>query len=177
MFINMGKNYNLNTDGYVYALSIDHEGPGDLTQNQAVYLARVPVEAITDYNKYEYFAGLDMQSQPKWSDLQTDTVSVPGIVTAVKGAALYHAGIKRYLFLSGLNDFTGQETDQKAVKGILFEAENPWGPWLNVATFQGGFIPGLIAKDAGAAHVYFTAAGGTKTYNLNVGRIDFELRP
>ena len=57
--------------------------------------------------------------------------------------------------------------------GALFEAPNPWGPWRFVGEVQGHNISALIPKDAGPSSVFFTSAGGTETYELNIGRIEF----
>jgi len=88
------------------------------------------------------------------------------------GSAMYHEGIERYLFLTA---------------SMLFEAPNPWGPWVQVANilnygddpeWKGGYMPGIITKGAGADFFYFTFAGQSNIirYNLYVGKIAFELR-
>ena len=55
MFIQMGKNFSLSKDGYVYMLGIDREVQ---ERNTPVYLARVPKEKIADptYAAWEYFS-------------------------------------------------------------------------------------------------------------------------
>jgi hypothetical protein len=84
---------------------------------------------------------------------------------------MYHEGIERFLFLTinGLN-----------------EAPAPWGPWTAVAAllesgpdeeWKGGYMPGIIAKGAGADFFYFTLAGQSDIvrYSLHVGKIALEL--
>lgn len=173
MFINMGRNYELNRDGYVYALSIAHELPND-AHRQAVYLVRVPLpdgsghDPLLDYASYEYFAGLDEGNQPHWSNNPGNAVPLEGLETIAQGAAIYHPGVRQYLFLSGFLDPSGL--------GALFAAPAPWGPWYKVNDLPMGFIAGIIPKRASETSFYFTASGGGPvTYNLNVGRIEMEL--
>ncbi|RME44314.1 MAG: hypothetical protein D6796_11950 [Caldilineae bacterium] len=173
MFINMGQAYALNEDGYLYGLGIGDE-VADPPQRQAVYLTRVPLpqpgaanDPVLDYAAYEYFAGLDGDT-PRWSASPGDAVPLDGLETMAQGAAMYHKGAGRYLFLSGLLKADGT--------GGLFEAPTPWGPWHLSATFPAGFIASLIPKGATPTGFYFTAAGGGGvTYNLNIGRIEMDL--
>ncbi|MFQ6094329.1 MAG: PA14 domain-containing protein, partial [bacterium] len=166
-FINMGKDYELNDDGYVHALGIGKEWSWFLGR---VYLARVPKSEILDYGSYEYFAGSD-GGGPLWSADQFEATPLEGLETHDMGSAMYHEGIERYLFL----------TD-----GGLFEAPNPWGPWTFVngilnggddPEWKGGYMPGVMAKGAGADYFYFTLAGQSQIirYYLYVGKISLQL--
>jgi len=163
MFIQMGKAYELNTDGYVYALGVEEELALEI---QPVCLARVPRAQILDYTAYEYFAGLDGQGEPDWSDQQEAAAPLPGLGSFVQGAAIYHPGIERYLFLSGVVSFEDKT-------GALFEAPTPWGPWTVAVPIPGAAISSLLPKGAEDERVYFTRAGGTASYNLQIGHIDF----
>jgi hypothetical protein len=178
MFINMGQDYGLNRDGYLYGLGIQNE-IADPPQSQAVYLLRVPItstskvdpaqDPILDYQNYRYFAGLEPGGAVRWSRYQTETVPLEGLTTMAQGAVIYHPGINRFLFLSGLIQADGT--------GGLFEAPDPWGPWHLAGTFPAGYIPNIIAKDMGPNDFYFTAAGGGGvTYNLNVAHMEMKLR-
>jgi len=170
MFINMGKNYELNKDGFVYGLGIGEElGRGRPPKVQPVYLTRVPKDSIKDYSKYTYYAGGGMSDAPRWCDEQADAKPLLNLQAVATGAAMYHPGVKRNLFLV-LSDFGSG----RAI--TLYEGANPWGPWAVVQVFEGQrYIPGIIAKDTGPASFYFTAAGGSATYQLNIGRIEMEL--
>ena len=179
MFINMGQAYGLNDDGYVYAFGVPREAAAENLVLD-VHLARVERDAILDYAAYEYYAGRDDDDAPQWAQSEADAVPIPGLETMEQASAIYHEGIGRYLFLSS------QVDPELPNAGALFEAPTPWGPWVEVAevlealehpTWLGGqYIAGLITKGAGDRHVYFTVAGGIESYNLNVGRIDFEVR-
>lgn len=174
MFVNMGQAYRLNQDGYLYALGIRDE-LGSPPLRQPVYLARVRLEApgaatdpVTDYSAYEYYAGQEGGS-PRWSRRQEDAEPLEGLETMAQASAMYHEGVGRFLFLTGL--LRGDGT------GGLFEAPKPWGPWRLAATFPAGFIASLVPKGTGPASFYFTAAGGGGlTYNLNIGRMELALR-
>lgn len=166
-FINMGKNYELNEDGYVYAYGIGKEWTW---WSQMVYLARVPKDSILDYSSYRYYAGMS-DDTPLWSVYQSDALPMEHLRTHQMGSTMYHEGIERYLFLS--------------IDG-LFEALTPWGPFVKYAPLLnggddpewiGGYMPGIIAKGAGADFFYFTLSGQEDTvrYQLHIGKIGLEL--
>lgn len=167
-FINMGQNYELNQDGYVYGLGIGREW----TWSGGVRLARVPRHEILQYESYEYLSGFD-GFEPQWSLLQSDAVVLTGIWTVDQGSAIYHPGIGRYLFLNARD---------------LFEAPNPWGPWTHAGSWvdaaaeewQGGYQPGIISKDTEPDAFWFTIAGQNAlpriVYRLNLGRIVMRTR-
>ena len=166
-FINMGKNYNLNTDGYVYALGIGTEWGWERT----MYLARVPKNHILDYHAYEYLVTVN-DGTPSWSLSQGDALPVPGIFTSDQASAMYHPGIKRYILLTSKD---------------VFDAPNPWGPWTYAGSWarppedgwRGGYQPGIISKDTGDNYFWFTIAGQPQNplsraevkYCLNLGKM------
>jgi hypothetical protein len=169
-FINMGQDYSLNTDGYVYALGIGTEwswtGP--------VRLARVPTERVLEYAAYEYFAGTNDDGSPRWSREEREAAAFPGVRASEQGSAMFHPGIGRYLFLTART---------------LYDAPEPWGPWTYAGSWggasapvewQGGYQPGIISKDAGPDSFWFTIAGQNKApkieYCLNLGRMVMTLR-
>jgi hypothetical protein len=174
-FINMGQNYNLNTDGFVYALGIGSEWHW---MGLRVFLTRVKKENITNYDKYEYFAGYSKNDEPKWSTRQSMAKPVKGPITFGQGSAIYHPGIKRYLFMT---DFD------------VFDAPHPWGPWTYAGTWttwmkrpgikewQGGYQPGIISKGTGPDFYWFTVSGQNKkpnvTYSCNLGKMILKLKP
>jgi len=173
-FINMGQNYSLNTDGYVYALGIGTEWHW---MDLRVYLTRVKKADIASYTKYEYFAGYGKKDKPKWTSEQAMAKPVKGPITYGQGSAIYHPGIKRYLFMT---DFD------------VFDAPNPWGPWTYSGSWttwytrpgkkewQGGYQPGMITKGTGPDTFWFTVAGQNKkplvTYSYNLGKMHMKLK-
>jgi hypothetical protein len=173
-FINMGQNYQLNTDGFVYALGIGTEWHW---MGLRVFLTRVKRENIADYNKYEYFAGYSKNEDPKWTSKQAMAKPVKGPITFGQGSAIYHPGIKRYLFMT---DFD------------VFDATHPWGPWTYAGTWtnwkarpgvkewQGGYQPGIVSKGTGPDFYWFTVSGQNKkpnvTYSYNLGKMILKLK-
>jgi len=173
-FINMGQNYNLNTDGFVYALGIGSEWHW---MGLRVFLTRVKKENIASYDKYEYFAGYLKGDQPTWTNQQPLAKPVNGLITFGQGSAIYHPGTKRYLFMT---DFD------------VFDAPHPWGPWTYAGSWttwkthpgkkewQGGYQPGIIAKGTGPDSFWFTVSGQNKkpniTYTYNLGKMILNLK-
>ncbi len=167
MLINMGKNYGLNTDGYVYGLGIGTEWGW---YEDTVYLCRVSTTSIENYDSYEYYVSQDSSGAPIWSAFESDAGPLAGLHTYTLGSAVYHEGSKHYLFLGG---------------GGFYAAPQPWGPWQDFrfleteynSSWQGGYMPGLISKDAGEKCLYFTLAGQDSviSYNCHIGKIQLEL--
>lgn len=166
-FINMGKNYELNTDSYVYALGMGKEWGWE----KGMHMARVSRKEILDYTAYEYLITVE-DGIPCWSSSQFDARPIPGIFTRDQASAMYHPGIERFLLL------TAQD---------VFDAPNPWGPWTYAGSWArpppqgwvGGYQPGIISKDTGKDYFWFTIAGQPQNpwsrtevkYCLNVGKI------
>lgn len=178
MFINMGKNYELNIDGYVYAFGIGSEA----FWNGPIYLARVPKDKILDYSAWTYFSGFGQNSEVKWSNEQFDAASLNSLITKHLFSSIYHPGIKRYIILMASD-----------IKGELYEAPNPWGPWAFAGTwFQGAnsewissYMPGIITKDIDDNSFYFAVAGtelgkdhgpDDKKYRFRLGKITMETK-
>ncbi len=164
-FINMGKNYNLNTDGYVYAYGIGKEWMWE----GGVYLARVKKEDITNYNAYSYFSGMNGQA-PIWSAKQNEAKPVQAdLILDEQFSVIYHPGIGRYLIMSQF---------------LVYDSPTPWGPWTTAGTWVKdgwfGYQPGMISKNMGDNSFWFTIAGQPPghdiSYKLNLGKIVMELK-
>jgi len=168
-FINMGQNYELNTDGYVYGLGIGTEW----AWLKGVRLARVKKEDILTYASYEYWTG-ETDGEPQWSSSESDALPLPELRTSDQGSAMFHPGIGRFLFLTSMN---------------LFDSPQPWGPWTHAGqwtgrfaseSWQGGYQPGIISKDTGPDFFWFTISGQNElskiTYRLNLGKMFMKIR-
>ena len=188
MFIQMGRNHELSLDGYVYMLGMDYE-VDPLLQNQAVYLARVPSDQISGpgYDSWEYlthdknaysFSPDQSAAVPVAGDLGNTTN--PGGGTIAQGSAMYHAGLKKFIFLTGIVDLDDGD-DADTLDGAVYLADAAYGPWTRVHTWEDsdnhGFVPGLIAKDAGPNCVYYAYAGLPEatvlTYNRHIDALIF----
>jgi len=164
-FINMGKNYELNTDGYVYAYGIGKEWGWE----GSVYLARVKKEEIIDYTKYDYFSG-KTGDNPTWSTREENAVPLQSdLFIDQQFSAIYHPGINRYLIMN---------------QYLIYDAPNPWGPWTTAGQWVKnewfGYMPGIISKDLGQNSFWFTISGQPGdlqdvSYKLNLGKITMEL--
>lgn len=184
IFINMGKDYSLNEDGYVYAFGVE----GEINVSGKVYLTRMPKGSVLDESTWRYYSGRDDKGNPKWSADFKDAKKIKGLSSKKYSslfpnllfASAYHPGIKRYIALTATS-----------VEGSLYEAPAPWGPWTHVAKwFEGessewyaSYMPGIITKDMGEDYFYFTAAGRTDLdpaaddiqYAFKIGKITMVL--
>ena len=166
--INMGKAYELNRDGYIYALGMGSEW----NWTGGVYLARVGRQHILDYGSWEYFAS-PSSDHPKWSPSQNDALPLQNLYAWDQGSAIYHPGMKRYLFMTSRQ---------------LFDSATPWGPWTVAGNFpavptewQKGYQPGIVPKGLGPDSFWFTIAGQNRppyvTYSFHIGQIIMSRKP
>jgi len=172
MFINHDNPAAPDPDKWIYGLGIGWKWDWDVHGGGRVYLTRVPRADIANYPSYEYFAGSGTDGQPQWTTDQTTAAPVPGLTTNCAGSALYHSGCRRYLFLS---------------ENGLFEAQQPWGPWIMSArlfvsgedpAWQGGYMPAIIPRDTGPDSFYFFVSGQDIVigYRLHLGQVRLTLR-
>lgn len=121
--------------GYVYAYGLDNNWRDSFSDRvpdpQDLYLARVPVGAIQDRGRWEFFTGL-ADREPGWTSdidsrrpvLHEERRVYPGAVTPdgmsvlAQGGVVYNPGLRRYLYTSW-TEFTWE----------FYEAPYPWGPW------------------------------------------------
>lgn len=165
-FINMGKNYSLNKDDYVYALGIGTEW----SWTGGIYLTRVQKDHILDYKSYEYLTNA-YEDKPIWSSSQLDARPLQGIMTTDQISAMYHPEINRYLILNAT---------------YVYDSPTPWGPWCYAGKWVRygwyGYQPGIISKNTEKDSFWFTIAGqqspdeGGVTYQLNIGKMIMELK-
>ena len=101
MFIQMGQDYGLNVDGWVYALAMGKEGGWESSVGAPgeIYLARVPDQSIADYSAWEYLSAVDAAFSPSWSKEPAAGVPLAGLASSFQGAAIFHPETASYLFL------------------------------------------------------------------------------
>jgi len=183
IFINMGKAYGLNEDGYVYAFGV----PGEINTTGKVYLSRMPRDGILDESTWEYLEGTE-EGEPRWSADWHGARPLPGLSSQSYSSmfpnllfsSAYHPGIGRYIALTATS-----------VEGKLYEAPEPWGPWTCAGNWFRGkktewyasYMPGIFTKGMGEDTFYFTAAGrtefdprpGDRQYALKIGMIKMKI--
>jgi CubicO group peptidase (beta-lactamase class C family) len=127
-FLNFGKNYAGARDEFVYFYSQDSDNAYEPADRMV--MTRVAKDKIREQGAYQYFKGLDGNSESVW----TKDISERGAVffnpgKCYRSGISYNAGLKRYLWCQ-----TVYGNDDMRFKGGLgiFDGAEPWGPWTTV---------------------------------------------
>lgn len=127
-FVQFGKNYEGARDDYVYIASQANDSAYGYSPD--IVMARVKRDSVMQRARYDFFAGLDDNGKPLWSQ---DITKRKPIFTDAKGtqriAITYNAALRRYILAT--SHLTGKEATHTAALGV-FEAPEPWGPWSTV---------------------------------------------
>jgi len=125
-FINYGKNYSANRDGYVYIYTIQIENPNrwEVQKPGIVWLARAPVafEAFADTAAWEWVVTLDDDYNPTWGYFADRVPVLEDPDGMMRSSAIYNPGLNRFLMIT---NHTARNEGNLAV----WEAPQPWGPW------------------------------------------------
>jgi hypothetical protein len=136
--LQMGQNYSLNKDGYVYLYSPNGNTEG--TMNEIV-LCRVPKEKLLDRNSYEFFAGASNDvNSATWSKRIDDRKPVhtfpAGYVNkfvhpyAWQPSVVYFAPSREYVMTSwGMGVSNDGKWFAKPSYLGFWTARQLWGPW------------------------------------------------
>jgi hypothetical protein len=132
-FVNGGRDYEANHDGFVYTLSPDVEDAYSLADR--FVLARVPASQIRERNAYEFFAGRARDGSPAWTSKLQERASVltrPG--ACYRPSVTFHPLLNRYLLVHPRpNDRSRDSSGKIDVRfhgGLaIYESPQPWGPW------------------------------------------------
>ena len=130
-FLNFGQDYAGARDEYVYLYS--HDADSAYEPADRMVLARVPERRIRERSAYEFFRGLDVDGQPRWTSDIRDRGAVfvnPG--RCYRSGISYNAGLKRYLWCQILPDSTDPRGPRFQGGFGIYEAPEPWGPWRTV---------------------------------------------
>ncbi len=176
-FVNFGRDYEGNRDGYVYICSPDAEDA--YTPADRFVLARVPADRIRSRAAYQFYAGLDNNGEPQWT---TNLVSQCGIL-ARRGACYrpsvtFNAPLGRFLLVHSLPNKGSRNPagtmDLRFQGGLaIYEAAQPWGPWRVVyETDQWDVGPG----DAASFPAKWISADGKTLYLVFSGDDCFSVR-
>jgi len=183
MFLDYGEGYGEASDNFVYAYGFDN----NWRDQQQVYLARVPRQAVLQREAWQFFAGMS-GDRPTWShDISqkapviSDTrllyqdmfdVGCPANDKVIaQGGAVYDAPLHRYIFSSW-----------SCSTHEFYEAPQPWGPWSHVAMSAGDSTPQPATTDFGPLRLpqnrgqygtsipskFISADGGTLYLQSNV---------
>jgi hypothetical protein len=167
--LQMGRDYELNTDGYIYVYAPNGDREG--TMNELV-MFRVPKGEILDRSAYEYFVAVDDAGGASWSS----DIAARGVVhtfpsgwvntgihpDAWQPFVTYNPGLGIYLMA---NWATGPSPEgmwfgKPSYLG-LYQAATPWGPWEqfsegtawrpggdeNARCYQPVIVPNWISED------------------------------
>lgn len=162
--LQMGRNYELNRDGYVYLYAPNGNTEG--TMNELVML-RVPKAELLDRDAYEFFGGFGADGNVKWTkeiNLRRAVHTFPrGWVNklvhpyAWQPSVAYNAALGLYMMTSwgmgtgsGVDGWSGISAQdlwfvRPSYLGV-WVASAPWGPWIQVHE-ESAWIPG---NDSGA---------------------------
>lgn len=167
-FIHYGPGYTATRDHYVYIVSPDH--PSAYVAADHFVLLRVPRDAVTERDRYEFFVRLDENGQPIWSADIADRGAVfrnPGRCS--RSGISFSPGLQRYLWWQQLwgSGLPGSDPADVRFHGGLgvYDAPEPWGPWTT-AYFtpqwdvgpgeSGSFPPKWMSKDGNSLYLVFS---------------------
>ena len=138
-FLQNGRGYSGNTDGYMYVYGSD----GVWGRTNVLRLARVPTDRIEDITAYEYYTGTG------WSRNQDDAAVLLRDGTNLGGmqSIVYNPVLERYFLI------TFGDTYNHRARMVLYDAPQPWGPWHRC---------GMIAADDA---LFLLGELRTKIYN------------
>jgi hypothetical protein len=194
LFLDFGKDGEHAPAGFVYAYGLDDNWAfnSSLAPPTALYLARIPRDAIQDRTKWEFFGGLDSAGAPRWmSDIAgrepvledtrrlfatplDPTLMFKNMTPLSQGGIVYDAPLHRYIY-SSWTEYTFE----------LYEAPEPWGPWTHFYSKDYGVFPWTDTKNGGYALTVpskFISADGTSlwiqsnAWGNGAQNYDFSLR-
>lgn len=146
-FLQMGKGYSANRDGFIYVYGLNGNVEGLMNQ---LVMFRVPTARMLDRSAYEYFAGTGAGGSPAWSGDIADRAPVhtfprgwvnytnlfPGdlVVESWLPSVAYNEALGLYMMVnSGIGIAPdGTEFGRPSYFGI-WVSEQPWGPWRQVS--------------------------------------------
>jgi len=134
-FIDYGMEMEHSPDGYAYLCghgSRDPDGIANWAAGDAIFLARFKpsLDTANKSEAYEFFAGLDESSAPKWVASVDETKPIMeweghcGIVNMT-----YFPAIRKYIALMCVAPTDGGAGDHDTWVTI---ADQPWGPWQHL---------------------------------------------
>ena len=132
-FVNFGRDYEGNRDGFAYVLSPDANDA--YTVADRFILARMPVDRIRDRSAYEFFAGVGSGNSPEWnSSLNAHSAVLERLASCYRPSVTFNAVLNRFLLAHAKSNERSRDAAGKIdvrFKGglAIYEAPAPWGPW------------------------------------------------
>ena len=170
--INYGKNYALNSDGYVYMYSPNNNSA--YNEANSALLLRVLKGSIETQGAWQYFSGLDSAGDPTWSSSSASASSVFNFTGGVNRIdATIHPNTGRVLLVTRSRAMAGG-LDQFSI----YEAPFPWGPWATVYYVTGALNGGWDTDPGESAHIpsKWIASDGNSFYLAFSGGDQFSVR-
>jgi len=159
-FVNYGRDYEGARDGFVYAVSHDHDSAYAAADRMLLF--RAPKGRLAEKEAWSFFSHLDARGEPVW----TASLAQRGAVFTHEGSCRrsgisYHPTLKRYIWWQGIP----HDGDERSSGGIgIYDAPEPWGPWTTVYYAQqwdigpgdaGGFPTKWMSEDGRRIHLVF----------------------
>ena len=92
-------------------------------------LARAPKKAVADRAAYEFFAGLNSDAEPVWSeDVSRREAVFTHAACCLRSGVTYNAPLRRYLWWQQIPKAPYADTRFDGGLGV-YDAPEPWGPW------------------------------------------------
>ncbi|MEO5597637.1 MAG: DUF4185 domain-containing protein [Novosphingobium sp.] len=202
-FLQQGKAYGANRDGYVYVYGLN--GSVDGLMNQLM-LFRVRKDLVADRTAYRFFAGRRGEGSAHWSaDIGArqpvhtfphgwvnSANLFPGdlVVESWLPSVTWNAGLGLYMMASaGIGcALDGTEFGKPSYLGI-YVADQPWGPWRQIheetAWTPGGDVaarayapqiaPGWIALDGKSFWLVWADLAGIREFGRDEALVDGEM--
>lgn len=129
-FVNYGRNYTGNVDGYAYILSPDCNDAYHTADRYV--LARVPIERVLARDAYTFYTGSG------WSN---DIAERGAVLTrsneCYRASVTFNAGFNRFFLVQTRANAQSRDAqgriDVRFHGGLaIYEAPEPWGPWTSV---------------------------------------------
>ncbi len=139
-WLNAGQDYRAAADDYAYFIAPD--GPSAYADYPDLLMGRVPVDAILDKSRYEFFHGVAENDSSTWGDYDGRRPIFSDPAGCFRPDLVFNPGLGRYLLMMSSPPvkwhWWANENPQRVCHFGLFDAPHPWGPWTTVATSKTG---------------------------------------
>ena len=194
-FLQMGKGYSENRDGYVYGYSPNGTSEGSM--NELVML-RVAKNAVLDRDGYSYFAGRGTGGATEWTpniEARVPVITFPSgwvptpLAMAWLPSVVYNAPLGIYM-MANCSGIRADCLSEHATYLGFWIADHPWGPWRQIheekAWTPGGDLaaracapqiaPKWIAQDGKSFWLVWTDIQKTTTEDVDTPLFNFTPR-